>query len=336
MATMDIFRQNAFSMRELTMGLKSLPYRPSLLRTSGLFTPKPQRMPQGSIELIGGTLTLIPFSQRGTPAAQGTGDARKLVEYSTRHFKKQDKIYASEVAGIREFGSETEMKQAMTEVANRGQKVRNDAELTFEYHMLNAVQGMVKNTDGTEIYNWYTLFGISEEAEIDFDLDNASPPKGALRKKCTQVVNSIEDSLGDLGVANIEVSAICGSTFWEQLTSHPDVIEAWLNAAKLAELSGKAPNTFDWGGIRWRRYRGGSGVTLDATKCRIYPSNVPDLFPFATSPAQTFEFVNTPGEEVYYRMIFDQDRGEWVAVELESNPMFICSRPQALRKGRNT
>ncbi|WP_333835000.1 major capsid protein, partial [Rubrimonas sp.] len=39
---------------------------------------------------------------------------------------------------------------------------------------------------------------------------------------------------------------------------------------------------------------------------------------------------------IYARTIPDRDRDEWVRIEIESNPLPICTRPQVLRKARRT
>jgi hypothetical protein len=251
--------------------------------------------------------------------------------------KKEDTIWASEIQGIRAFGTESELMQVQAEVATRSQTLRSEAELTFEYHMLNALQGKVLDVDGsTVVYNWYTEFGITPAAEIDFDLDNATPAKGALRKKCFEVITSMEDDVGGLVPGTLVVEAVCGTNFFRDLTSHPEVIDTYLHAAKANELASKPTDVFDWGGIRWRRYRGGSGVGVNTDKCHLYPTGIDGLFEQYASPPDTFDLVNTPGQEVYYRTIMDRDRNEWVKIELEANPMFVCTRPKVLRQGRRT
>ena len=337
MATMDVFSGNAFSMLELTRGLEDIPYKPGLIRSLGLFAYRGIRTRQFAIESRGGVLSLIPFSERGAPGQQGTGDERKVRDFRTRHLKKEDTIWASEVAGIRAFGSETELMQVQAEVARRALKLRNDAELTFEYHMLNALQGKVLDTDGTTVvYDWYQEFGITAATEIDFDLDNASPAKGALRKKCMAVAESIEDDVGGLVPGSVVIEAVCGSAFFRDLTNHPDVIETYLYAAKANELAGRPTDVFDWGGIRWRRYRGGSGVGVNTDKCHLYPMGIDGLFEQYGSPPDTFDLVNTPGLETYYRVIPDTKRNEFVTIEMEANPMFVCTRPKVLRQGKRT
>jgi len=87
-----------------------------------------------------------------------------------------------------------------------------------------------------------------------------------------------------------------------------------------------------FGGITFRRYRGGFGVPTD--KVYFYPEGVDGLFEIYYAPAGTFETVNTVGLPLYARMIPAPDRDKWVRLEIESNPLPICTRPQVLRSAR--
>ena len=78
----------------------------------------------------------------------------------------------------------------------------------------------------------------------------------------------------------------------------------------------------------------GFGVPTD--KAYFYPEGVEGLFEIYYAPADTFETVNTLGLPLYARMIPDRDRDEWVRLEIESNPLPICTRPQVLRSARRT
>jgi len=339
MATMDIFNQDAFSMIELTLGLEETPYKPGLIRSLGLFDFRGIRQRTFGIENRNGVLTLIDFSDPDAPATQTSkaGEERNIRDFRTRHFKKENTVRSGEVAGIRAFAKESEMMQVQDLVGRRIKRLRDECELTFEFHMLNALQGKVLRTDGsTVVYNWFQEFGITPAAEIDFDLDNTSPAKGALRKKCFEVITSIEADVGGLVPGTLRVEALCGTGFWRDLTSHPEVLDAYLYAAKVAELAGTPMEEFTWGDIKWRRYRGGSGVGVHTDKCHLYPAGIDGLFEQYASPAEDFEFVNTEGKEVYYRTIVDRDRNQWVKIEAEANPMFVCTRPKVLRQGKRT
>jgi len=66
MATMDIFEGDAFSIIELTRALENIPFKPAILSGAGLFGSRGVRQRTVMIESRDGTLSLIPFSERGS------------------------------------------------------------------------------------------------------------------------------------------------------------------------------------------------------------------------------------------------------------------------------
>ena len=223
MATMDIFEGDAFSIIELTRALENIPFKPAILSGAGLFGSRGVRQRTVMIESRDGTLSLIPFSERGSAYEQQVPERRDMRAFVCRQFKKQDVLWASEIQAIRDFGSETATQQVQTEVARKMGRLRNDAEATFEFHLFNGIQGVVKDPkDGATVINYYTEFGITPAAEVDFDLDNATPASGALRKRCQALIESVEDSLGGLAAGQIQLRAECGSAFFADLVAHRD------------------------------------------------------------------------------------------------------------------
>jgi len=131
-------------------------------------------------------------------------------------------------------------------------------------------------------------------------------------------------------------SAECGSAFFADLVAHKEVRETYLNTAAAADLRSRIADEVSFGGITFRRYRGGAGFGVATDKAVFYPEAVDGLFEIYHAPADTFETVNTLGQPIYAWMIPDRDRDEWVRLEIESNPLPICSRPQVLRSARRT
>ena len=184
MATMDIFEGDAFSIIELTRALENIPFKPAILSGAGLFGSRGVRQRTVMIESRDGTLSLIPFSERGSAYEQQVPERRDMRAFVCRQFKKQDVLWASEIQGIRDFGSETATQQVQTEVARKMGRLRNDAEATFEFHLFNCIQGVVKDPrDGATVINYYTEFGITPAAEVDFDLDNATPASQGISRQ---------------------------------------------------------------------------------------------------------------------------------------------------------
>ncbi len=174
MPTLDVFNSDAFTMQSMLQAIESVEYQPQRLGEMGIFTPNPVRTALVSIESRDGVLGLIKTSERGAPLDQREKEDRKIRDFRTRRIAKGDRILASELANIREFGSESEVIAVQNEVARRlsgPAGLMSDVELTLENMRLGAVQGIVLDADASTIYNWFTEFGVSQPAEIDFDLD---------------------------------------------------------------------------------------------------------------------------------------------------------------------
>jgi hypothetical protein len=218
-----------------------------------------------------------------------------------------------------------------TEVARKLGRLRNDAETTFEYHLFNGIQGLVKDPkDGATVVNYFTEFGIVSGDRSRLRPRQRHPASGALRKRCQALIESVEDTMGGLAAGAVQLRAECGSAFFADLVAHKEVRETYLNTAAAADLRlarrrrgqlrrHHLPPLSGRGGLRRRHRQGG-----------VLPRGVEGLFEIYHAPADTFETVNTLGQPLYARMIPDRDRDEWVRLEIESNPLPICTRPQVL------
>lgn len=340
MATMDIFRQDAFSSTSLTAVADRLGYVPGLLSgMPGLYEPVPVRTVSIFVEERDHAPALILTSPRGAPPNQTGREQRTVRSFNTVRIADSSRIMADEIQNIRAFGQETELKQVQEEVARRQLRMRRNMMLTKEHMLLGMVQGLAVDADSSTIYDWASEFGQSIPGEIDFDLDNASPASGVVRKKCTDVVRSIRRALKGMGGDAVQVVGLCGDAFWDDLIAHPEVRETYLAYAAAANLRDPvAWETFPFGGITFVNYRGtddGTTVAINTNKCRFFPLNA-GIFQWAMSPAERFEFVNTPGQEVYSWMVPDRDRDMWVDVEMYSYPLPICIQPSALHRARRT
>ncbi|MBI3096343.1 MAG: major capsid protein [Rhodocyclales bacterium] len=344
MATLDIFKSSAFGMVSITEALNNVPFQPGLITGLKLFTPKPVRTVGVSVEEKNGTLSLIQTSERGAPLAEADREKRKIRDFRTRRIAKHDSLRADEIQSIRAFGSETELMQVVDEVNQRMNGptgLMRDVELTWENMALGAIQGIVTDADASVIYNFYDEFGISAASEIDFDLDAASPASGAVRKKCTQVVRQMQKAAsGGWIPGRTYVMALCGDAFWDDLTAHTEVRQTYLNTQEARQLrDGLAYETFNYGGITWINYRGtddGSTVAVGTDKAKFFPVNGNGVFQVAYSPAETFDYVNTPGLPVYGMVIPDEKRNAFVDLEVYSYPLFMCTRPAMLQSAKRT
>lgn len=350
MADMNIFSGDAFSMIEMADAFERTPYQPGFLGSLGIFAPMPIRTEEFWVEERNGTLSLIQTSERYQAPKVKNGSKRKARAFKTSRIAEQDVLQAGEVQNIRAFGSSSELQEVQNEVARRmngSDGLRADVELTFENMRLGAIQGIVTDADASTIYNWFTEFGIVQPTEIDFDLDNASPASGAVRTKCNEVIRGITRALGGAGIpGQTRVVALCGDTFWDQLTAHPEVRATFLNMQDAPllrtglRIDGDNFGVFDYGNITWINYRGtddGTTVAVGTTKAKFFPIRTKGIFKQVMAPAEFMPFVNTPGK-VWYPMVLPDPSGRQAFVNLEAYAYtcFVCTRPEVLYRARNT
>lgn len=338
---LEIFQNNAFGVLSLTDAINALKFVPGRIGELGLFTESSVNTTSIAIEEKDGILVLVSPTPRGGPGQTVEKSRRTLRNLSVPHFEINDAIMAEEVQGVRAFGQETQLETVMDKVAERGAIHSQSHAATQEYSRIGAVKGIVTYADGSTL-NLFTEFGVSQEAEVDFDLDNASPAEGALRKKCASVTRTVATNLGGLPWSGLR--ALCGDAFFDDLIAHGEVRATFLGwpEAKILregyiEPNGKSYGAFEFGGIVWENYRGKVGNTdfIDTDKCHIFPTGVPNLFRTVYAPADYMETVNTMGQRLYAK-IFPMPNGKGVNFDVQTNAIEYCTRPKTLIKGKRT
>ncbi len=348
MATINIFESDAFSLASLMAALDKVPFNPSMLGDLGIFSDRPVTTETVYVEERSGTLSLVQTTPRGAPLAQRTTEKRDAVPFKTSRIAKQDKLWATELQNIRDFGSETELMRVAKEVMRRmSGETGLQAEIgyTWENMRLGAIQGIVLDADGSTIQNFYTAFNISQPAEIAFDLTGAQAAgttvgaAGKLRPFIQQnVVRPMVQAAKGAFQPTTRIYGLCGHSFYDDLTNHGEVRATYLNQAAAAEQrNGNAFESFTYGGVTWIDYRGSddnSAIAINADKVKFFPVGAPGIFQAAWSPAEFMPYVNTPGTKLYPMIVPDDDRQAYVDIEVYSYPLFMCTRPDVLFRGK--
>jgi Phage major capsid protein E len=340
MATLDVFKQNAFQLVSMLPAVDKVDWLPQRLGQLGIFTPYPVRTKTVSIEDRDGVLSIIPTSPRGAPLDQRKNEKRKIRDFRTVRIAKGDRITADELADIRAFGTETETMQVQAEIMRRlagPVGLMNDVELTLENMRLGCIQGLVKDSDGSTLVDWNSEWGVAS-TEFPFDLSNASPASGAVRKVCTQIVRAIMRNAKGAWNTGTGVYALCDDVFWDNLTAHPEVRATYLNYVAAANLRDPlAYESFYYGGITFENYRGtddNATVAISSGKARFFPVNAPGVFLEVFSPGETFDYINQPGKRIYPMIVPDRDRQMYADIEVYSYPLHVLTRPGMIQSGR--
>lgn len=344
MVHMDIFNESAFELVAMTEGIQKLPNVPSFLGDLGIFGPgEGVETNSVSIEQVGMTLQLIKTTARGTDPVSMKTDKRSARLFEIPRVAASDQLMAAEIQGIRAFGSESDLETVVTKIAQKQQRLLTNHGLTMEMHRLGAIQGILTDADGTtELYNYFTEFGITPPTEIDFDLDATSPTEGDLLNKCKAAKRAAIRALGAAYVPGVRFVWLCGDTFYDQFTAHQDVRQTYKNweaAANLRGSVGAVFETFRFGEMEWHNYMGtddNSTVAIGTTKAKLMVLGVPGLYRRINGPGEDFDTVNTIGQPMYANLIRDDKRNQWVQPEIFSYPLHMNTRPEVALSARNT
>lgn len=337
MASMDVFKGDAFSMMSLLAAMENVDYKPQYLGSLGLFEDAPQRTRVVTVESRNDTLALIQTTPIGAPPEERAKDKRNLRNFSTVRLAKASTIYADEVQSIRAFGSETELAQVQQEVARRIQQLSNDLDLTWEHMRLGAVQGILTDADGSTLFNFFTEFGVSQSSEVSFAFGSLTD--GLVRKKIeSEVVRPMVRASKGMITPTSGIIALTGDDFWDAFVNHSEVRATYLASVQASALRAQTVfQSFQYAGVTWINYRGtddNSTVAIGPTKVKFFPVNAPGLFKTAWAPGEFFDVVNTPGVPRLPLVLPDPSgRNAFVTVELYSYPLFICTRPGVLYRG---
>lgn len=351
MVSLDVFNQDPFRTIQLTAAVDKVPFQPRGLGGLGLFDDYPIYVDTAVVEERDGLLTVIPFSERGTPGLQRTTELRKARSFNVPRLRHEDTITAREVANIREFGTESVLMQVMTEMARRlagPTGLLSNLEFTWEYHRLAAIQGFLLDANGSIVYDYFNEFGVTPPVEIGFNL--AANVEGSLRPICNEVVRGVARAAKGAFVLSSQIYAACGDLFWDQFSNHQDVTKTYVNWYQAQELrTGSAFATtlfepeqlsfqsFYFNGIYWFNYRGsddGTQIAIPSDKVKFFPRGAPGIFRRILSPGEAIDWVNQLGRPYYARVIPDIERNEYVKPEVSSYPLHICTRPAVLWSGR--
>lgn len=330
----NIFENPAFSMSALTAAINILPNNYDRLGAMGLFVDKPQRFRSVIVEEQNGVLTLLPTMPPGSPGTVGVRGQRKVRSFHIPHIPHDDVILPEEVQGIRAFGSETELQTVAGVLAQHLQTMRNKHAITLEHLRFGALKGQILDADGSVIYDLYDQFQITPKT-FTFNISN---PKNEwdVKKACLDVARYVEDNLQ--GERMNGLHAFVGADFFDKLTGHETVKDAydrWLDGQALRT---DMRSGFTFAGITFEEHRGRAAAPgnttrhfIEADEGHAFPLGTMDTFATYYAPADFNETANTVALPLYAKQEPRKfDRG--TDLHTQANPLPLCHRPALLVK----
>jgi hypothetical protein len=337
-----------FSVMTLTTRLNNVTYRPNFLGSiPGLFSYDGFRGKTLGIEENNGSLSIIQTSERGTAPTQSGNAKRTLRDVSSARIAIEKHVYADEVTGILassgpDLAPELAALQTPEALINERMEgpfgARAQIELTQEYHRLGAIMGIVLDKDASELFNWYTFFGISAVAAHNTNFAALTADAGTFEAQCAALKRTMVKELKGMPLTTMLPIALCGDNYFDQVYSNKEVV-----AARKTRDTGRDPDVFEnnqayssvkYGGIWWVNYRGtdDGAVGIHTDKARLLPIGVPGLFQMQFGSPDILNWTNVKGLPVFAFMPSERQTSRQITMEAQSNAVTFCARPRALRE----
>jgi hypothetical protein len=236
---LNIFDDDAFTLQRLTAAFNDLPEVPTPVGSLGIFEEQGVDTRIVSIEKQTEGLALVAQSPYGGVGESVGGEDRDMIDIRIPHFQRDDSVVADEVQGVRAFGTENQLETVQERVNLKMARHARALDFTLEHLRVGAIKGLVLNKAGDTILNTFTKFGVSQPAEIAFDLSNASSD---VLGHCQQVLDQTEDALEGRGTPS-KVYGLAGDTFMQLLWTHPKVAATYANWQAAVALRGDSDPT---------------------------------------------------------------------------------------------
>jgi len=347
--TLDIFKNDAFSVTTLQRVVKNVPYVPTMLGQMGLFEPKPILTKEVLLYEEDGNVRIIPVTERGAPDIQQIRDTGRLRALATSRLSKKDTVRAGELFAVANAAmpESIRLRSAVQLVNDRTANLRTDMEATKELHRFGGLQGKLVTTreDGsTYTINFFTEYGIAEPAAVSINFGTTAEADLMMDFQ-EDFLQPMMLSLKNRGTMQTRLGAITGPGFWSKLMRHPAVrhfYELQQAGAGLALGSaGTVTGSNLWGhvyfaGIDWYHFRGMTGgeIEVPTNDAIMFPIGAKDVFNVYWAPGETLFDVTNPGQPEYLYVQPDMRNAmpEYVDIVLRAYPLYACIYPQCLMR----
>lgn len=341
----DLFSPDKFNVLTLTTQLNNVPYTPQFLGSFGLFAVQGVATRDIAVASRNGAIKLIPTSEWGAPPQQADRPKRDMRKASVSHIVKegtinvgevQDAIAQAMVAGQPQLET---IEGLVADTMEGPFGLRQEFELTHEYHRLGAISGLVLDADGTSVlYDWYDFFNIAALADAEIDFDALTAEDRLFEVQCNVIKREALRECEDLPSTGARPMVLCGDNFFDKVYSNKEVANFRINRdtgrGADAFVDSLAFGSIDYGGMLFVNYRGtkNGDVGIDTDEARMFLNGVPGLFQMVFGPPDILGKTNMKGVPLFGFMPPERQTSREAVLEAQSNPLTLCTRPRSLRK----
>lgn len=326
---------SAFSVNQISAAIDKIPNNYGRIGELNLMPLSGISSRTVTVEERNGSLALIPANADGGPGNVGTGGKRKVRTFQVPQLIYDEHVSPADVLGLRSFGG-NQMANLAGLLNEKLATARAKHDITLEHLRMGAVKGVILDADGSTLVDLYTEFGVAQNA-VDFDLGTSTTD---VKAKCLAVSRLIEDNL--MGERMTGTRVMVSQEFFDKLTSHPNVKDAyarWQNGAALRDDMRKG---FPFGNLVFEEYRGQATDPagnprrfIAANEGHAFPEGTISTFKTFAAPADFNETVGKIGQLYYAKTVPGKyDRG-W-DIHTQSNPLPMCMRPGVLVRCHTT
>ena len=324
------FDAGGYSLAEMTEAINILPNIYTRLGQMGLFRFEGVTQRSVVIEQAEGVLNLLPTVPLGGPATVANRDVKSMRSFTLPWIPHDDIITPQDIQGVRGFGVANAADPLATVMERKITRMRAKHAQTREYMEINALKGIVKDGAGTTLYNYFTEFGLAQQA-TDFLLGASGT---SIQAKVREVLRKVETELK--GETMSGVLALVSPEFFDKLIGHAKVEEAYkyYSSTGAQPLREDTRRRFPFAGIMFEEYNATVTLSSGSTETLIpagegiaFPMGTMDTFVTYGAPANLIETVNTMGLPIYARQIARPD-GSAIDVKTESSILPVNKRPR--------
>jgi len=323
----NVFKGDLFSFTSLTAAINLLPPLPTSVDGFAKFVESGINTTTVVVEEKDGKIGIVASAPRGTIGRGQSSKKRRARSFAVPHYPTFDSIMASEVQGVRQFGSDNTMETVEAKLAEKRADMAADLTNTQNFGKWGAIQGVLYDEDGSVIYDWFDEFGVARN-EISIDLSDATIN---LRDKMIEAKRAAEKELGGYTFSKFTV-ALPAAVF-DEFVSHPSLKEAydrWQDGAFLRADNRKGfmiADNIEIKSVDVADVGNGLKVIPDDEGFMIPDAN--GLLKVNYSPADTLEAANTIGLP-FYMASEPMPFGKGVELQAETNFLAYAEKPRAI------
>lgn len=282
---------------------------------------------------------LLPASTRGPKnSTYGKEDNVRTYSLPLAYFKHSEYITQEDLQSVRRHGTPDSVETLDLVRAEKLEKLRRQFDQTSEYMKLQAAKGVCKSPDGTVFADMFTEFGVTQDV-IDFTLGTSTTDVAG---KIRELRRKLRDNLQNGGFVN-GIDVYVDPLFFDKLISHAEVKEAYKYYSATDQMRNAQPlrdnlnDVFTFGGVRFISLDGSFKMPSGSTEQLVEDNtghvipNAPGLFRGWHGPSNKMGGANAAGVDLF-AWEFHDPKQEYHEMQMETAPLYICSRPKALIK----